>query len=198
MPISSGAPLTLIKKVMMFVDGGYLRTQMEKNLAGMKFLGDEKMSLYEANLQTIFGKACERFLSSIRADLIRIYYYDGESDDPKHSLIRSYHDKLRMMRDVQVKTIPMIKSSKQGGYKQKGIDTLIAIDMLSKAYENHYDVAYLLTGDSDLIPVINAVKDDAGKKVHGIYFESSFSEPLTIAFDSVYSIKRDEAFDLLL
>ncbi len=200
MPIgfSSGSPLTLIKKVMMFIDGGYLRKQMDSNLEGTKFIGDELKPLFEANLQLIFNTACKHFMKNIRADLIRIYFYDGDSDDPKHSTVRAYHDKLRIMRDVQVKTIQLTRSSKGSGYKQKGVDTLIAIDMLSKAYENHYDVAYLLTGDSDLIPVIDAVKDNAGKKVHGIYFESSYSETLSIAFDSVYQITKDDTLSLLM
>jgi uncharacterized LabA/DUF88 family protein len=55
-----------------------------------------------------------------------------------------------------------------------------------------------LTGDSDLIPVINAVKDSAGKKVHGICFEDSFSDDLLIAFDSVYVISKNETVTLLM
>jgi uncharacterized LabA/DUF88 family protein len=46
------------------------------------------------------------------------------------------------------------------------VDTLIAIDMISKAYENHYDVDILLAGDDDFLDVVNAVKN-AGKRVYG-------------------------------
>jgi uncharacterized LabA/DUF88 family protein len=184
---------------MMFVDGGYLRRQMEDNLKDKLFLGDEKKSIIEANLQDIFGKACEKFFPTTLADLIRIYYYDGTSDDQKHENVRIYHDKLKEMNMVHVKIIQMTKSSKgKTGYKQKGIDTLISIDMLSKAYENHYDVAFLLAGDRDFEPVVKAVKDDAGKNVYGIYFDSSFSCDLKISFDSVFEIIKTEALSFLM
>jgi uncharacterized LabA/DUF88 family protein len=131
-PTRNQSPISS-KRIMLFVDGGYLRKQMEDNLKNRYFIEDKEKPKFETNLQTIFGKACERFMVDTRADLIRIYYYDGESDDQKHEQIRLYQDKLRSMSDVQVKTIELVKSSKQGEYKQKGIDTLIAVDMLSKA-----------------------------------------------------------------
>ena len=194
-----GNRLKLTKRVMMFVDGGYLRRQMEDNLKDTPFLGDVKKSIIEANLQAIFGKACGRFFPTTLADLIRIYYYDGTSDDQKHENVRIYHDKLKEMNMVHVKTIQMTKSSKEKtGYKQKGIDTLISIDMLSKAYENHYDVAFLLAGDRDFEPVVKAVKDDAGKNVYGIYFDSSYSYDLKISFDSVFEIVKTEVLSLLM
>jgi uncharacterized LabA/DUF88 family protein len=182
---------------MMFVDGAYLRAQMEKNLGNYFVKGTEK-TRFEADLKRIFGEANKIFMGSSRADLVRIYFYDGVSDDKKHEQIRVYHDVLRKMNDVQVNTIPLVISSTGDGYKQKGIDTLIAIDMLSKAFENHYDVAYLLTGDADLIPVINAVKDDAGKKVYGIYFEDSYSDDLSVAFDREYLVPKYDILSLLI
>lgn len=40
-----------------------------------------------------------------------------------------------------------------------GVDTLIAIDTVTKAYQNHYDVAVLLEGDDDFIDVVKAMKN---------------------------------------
>ena len=146
--------LKLTKRVMMFVDGGYLRKQMEDNLKDTVFLGDEEKSIIEANLQAIFGKACEKFFPTTLADLIRIYYYDGTSDDQKHENVRIYHDKLKEMNMVYVKTIQMTKSIKEKmGYKQKGIDTLISIDMLSKAYEITMTLLSFLPGTEILNPL---------------------------------------------
>jgi len=194
MPISSAISqnkFKLIKKVMMFVDGGYVRKQMYENLKDVKFISmDDNKSIIEANLHFIFGKACEQFFPNTLADLIRIYYYDGISNDKKHENVRVYHKKLQSTLDLQVKTIKLVRSSKKNGYKQKGIDTLISIDMLSKAYENHYDIAFLVTGDSDLIPVINAVKDNAGKNVFGISFENSTAYDLKVAFDRNFTIDK--------
>lgn len=38
--------------------------------------------------------------------------------------------------------------------KEKGTDINLAVQMLSKAYQNAYDVAILISGDTDYIPVI--------------------------------------------
>ena len=49
--------------------------------------------------------------------------------------------------------------------------------MLSKAYENHYDIAILLSGDDDFLDIVTAVKD-AGKRVFGTFIEGHISEVL--------------------
>ncbi len=40
------------------------------------------------------------------------------------------------------------------GFKEKGVDVLLAIDMITNAYENNYDIAVLLSGDADFILAI--------------------------------------------
>lgn len=47
---------------------------------------------------------------------------------------------------------------KRGGDKprEKGIDVQLAVDLVLGAVENHYDVAVVFSGDSDLLPAIRA------------------------------------------
>lgn len=47
-------------------------------------------------------------------------------------------------------------------------------------------------------PVLKAVKNDAGKNVYGIYFDSSFSYDLKISFDSVFEIVKPEVLSFLM
>jgi uncharacterized LabA/DUF88 family protein len=54
--------------------------------------------------------------------------------------------------------------------------------MLSKAYEDHYDIAVLISGDEDLLDVVTAVKN-AGKRVYGAFIPSLISEELKYCFD---------------
>lgn len=75
-----------------------------------------------------------------------------------------------------------MKKDGRGTFRQKGVDTLIALDMLSKAYENHYDSAILVAGDDDFLDVVHAVKN-AGKKVYGAFFEKHISQDLKDSFD---------------
>lgn len=75
----------------------------------------------------------------------------------------------------------MIKSNKT--YRQKGVDVLLAIDMLSKAYMNHFEWCILLAGDDDYLDLVKTVKNITGKQVIGSYFEKTASKRLIKSFD---------------
>ena len=47
---------------------------------------------------------------------------------------------------------------------EKGVDVMISADMVSMAYEDKYDTAYLLSADGDFTHAIKKVRD-IGKKV---------------------------------
>lgn len=51
-----------------------------------------------------------------------------------------------------------IKISEKG-FGQKGIDTLICVDMVKLVYSGRIDKVILIGGDHDLVPGIEAVKD---------------------------------------
>jgi len=67
--------------------------------------------------------------------------------------------------------------------KQKGVDVLLAVDMINKAYTEQYDFGVLIAGDSDFVDVVNAVKD-SGKRVFGMYFRGHIAEDLYDALDA--------------
>ena len=66
--------------------------------------------------------------------------------------------------------------------REKGVDICIAVDMLSQAYNNAYDVALLLTGDSDFVPAIEKVKA-LGKIVYCAAFQTPPFDKLAKACD---------------
>jgi uncharacterized LabA/DUF88 family protein len=45
-----------------------------------------------------------------------------------------------------------------GKYHEKGVDVKIAVDLLVGAYDDLYDVAILISSDTDLIPAIKKIK----------------------------------------
>lgn len=45
-----------------------------------------------------------------------------------------------------------------GSYHEKGVDVNLAVDLLSGAYDDLYDVAVVMSSDTDLIPAIKKVK----------------------------------------
>ena len=71
----------------------------------------------------------------------------------------------------------------------KGDDIYLATDMLSFAYENVYDIAILVSGDGDFVPVIKKVQK-LGKNVENAYFSISRSDFLRSVCNS--SVLLDE------
>ena len=76
------------------------------------------------------------------------------------------------------------------GYRQKGVDILMAIDMLTKAYENRYEIAILVAGDGDFVDLVEAVKD-TGKRVYGAYIPNNISDKLMECFDVAITLPEN-------
>ena len=55
------------------------------------------------------------------------------------------------------------------GTEEKGVDTRIATDMISLAWDNGYDVAALLSSDGDFVPVVRFLASRGVKTVHGSF-----------------------------
>jgi uncharacterized LabA/DUF88 family protein len=58
---------------------------------------------------------------------------------------------------------------KTDDYHEKGVDVLIAVDLLVGAYEDKYDTAILVSSDTDLLPAIEKVRS-MKKKIEYIGF----------------------------
>ncbi len=52
-----------------------------------------------------------------------------------------------------------------GGQVEKGVDVMLAIDMLTLAFKDRYDVAILVSSDADFKHAIEVVKFETGKMV---------------------------------
>lgn len=57
---------------------------------------------------------------------------------------------------------------------EKGVDVSIAVDLIKLTYERAYDVAILVSEDSDLAPAVATAKEIARGVGHHVYFESAF------------------------
>lgn len=56
-----------------------------------------------------------------------------------------------------------------GVYHEKGVDVLMAVDLLVGAYEDQYDTAILVSSDTDLIPALEKIRAK-GKHVEYVGF----------------------------
>ena len=60
---------------------------------------------------------------------------------------------------------------------EKKVDIQMAIDIVSLAYENAYDIAVLVSGDGDFVPVVSKIKE-LGKNVELWAFQYSLANAL--------------------
>jgi uncharacterized LabA/DUF88 family protein len=84
---------------------------------------------------------------------------------------------------------------KPSGGKSKGVDISLATDMLTHAFQNHFEVAILLAGDADYKPLVGRVKS-LGKLVwvwfflsrnHGLAPELRLAADLFIPLDHQFA-----------
>ncbi len=124
--------------------------------------------------------------------LIRCYVYTGAYDQTrepeKYAAQVRFFNRVHRMPFVTLKTRPLLVRA--GEYIQKGVDTLIATDMVSMAFQHHYDIAFLVSGDGDLAPAAEAVKA-AGKQIIVVAFSRSRSSALGQAADDEVVLSPD-------
>ena len=114
---------------------------------------------------------------------------------PEHIRLEQqrYHDILRTMSGISLgegwRPPP--------NYEEKACDFILAINLVLMARNNNYDIAYLITGDSDLAPAVEMVRH-IGKDVILVYFwdkylpknEQRFSYRLSQAANSKIGFKK--------
>src|SRR3989344_3993659 len=128
----------------------------------------------------------QKIIELLRKDrlLIGTHYYNAPLDRGYNKFIygkqQKFFAELRKIPDFHIVLCNMRKTKRSDGtfeFAVKGDDIHIATDMLSSAYENKYDVAIIVSGDGDFVPVIKKVQK-LGKKVENAYFSISRSDYL--------------------
>ena len=183
MAFGSGAAPKPLERVMIFIDGGYLR-----KLFIDKF-GDDNINF--SNLRNQLLKWYHTVPTNpFRANLIRIYYYDGLADPKAHEQQREYFETLESRNIFLTVVLGEAVKESNGKFRQKGVDILLAIDALSMAYLDNYDSGLFVLGDRDFIPLIEAVKA-TGKKTFGFWYNEKVSKELSRVFDSRFPFNKE-------
>lgn len=114
---------------------------------------------------------------------IRAYYYTSLAGDEPHLL--AVKQALRSL-GFQPEVFKKAKAQE----KAKGVDIALAKDFLSHAFLGNYDVAVLIAGDGDYVPLITEVKR-LGKVVYVAFFrECGLSTELHLAADMFLDMEQ--------
>lgn len=84
---------------------------------------------------------------------------------------------------------PEVFKRTKGQVKAKGVDIALSKDFLSHAFLNNYEVAVLIAGDGDYVPLINEVKR-LGKVIYPLSFsQSGLNSELKLSSDKFYEME---------
>jgi uncharacterized LabA/DUF88 family protein len=159
---------------MMFVDGENLAIRYSRLLANR---ASESHVTHDPSVLV-----WSRFLNIPPniGELVRVYYYTCVSQDEVHR--QSIEDRLKALGIHAPRVFSKVK-----GKRSKRVDISLATDMLSHAHRDNYDIAILVAGDEDYVPLVQAVMAE-GKRVVLWFFGDGLSRSLKVAADHYYDI----------
>ncbi len=161
-------------RVAIFIDGSNLYHSLKNNFKRV-----------DLNFAEFTRKLCGQ------RHLIRTYYYNVLQDSTQrseaHREQQEFLDTLRKTPYLELR-LGTTKLS-QGIPVEKGIDVMLATDLLYFASNNSYDIAVLVSGDADFSYTLQVVKN-MGKHVEVAYFENAASRDLLYCADYLHPLDR--------
>lgn len=149
----------MYKRVMMYIDSSnfYFHSKKLLNSKILKF-----------NWAKLIQKIIEKCMDGKYYDFEKANYYAGlpdpRVDNDAYHKQKNFLNAIDSVRYIKVKTGYILKNTKTGNHNEKGIDVMLAIDLLTDAVDNNYDTAILVSGDGDFKYSIDVVKQ-YGKRV---------------------------------
>jgi uncharacterized LabA/DUF88 family protein len=167
-------------RVAIFIDGSNLYHALKANF-----------KRYDLNYAEFTNRLCGG------RKLFRTYYYNVLQDQTQRP--DAYREQQEFL-DILLKT-PYLEirlggtKTSQGVTVEKGVDIMLATDLVDFAWKDYYDVAVLVSGDSDFAYAVQTVKN-MGKYVEVAYFESGVSKDLLNITDNQRLLDRAFFSDL--
>jgi uncharacterized LabA/DUF88 family protein len=167
-------------RVAIFIDGSNLYHALRDNFARV-----------DLNFAEFISKLCGP------RRLFRTYYYNVLQDPGQrpegYVEQQQFLDVLRKTPYLEIRlgTTKLL----QGVPVEKGIDIMLATDLLHFGWNDLYDVAVLVSGDGDFAYALQAAKN-RGKHVEVAYFESNVSKDLLDIADQRHLLDRNFFKDL--
>jgi uncharacterized LabA/DUF88 family protein len=138
--------------------------------------------------------------------LMRVYYYEApllrrvnatsfESQQAFFERLRTDpHFQIRLgyrtERDREFECSKCGEKNTIKTWEQKGVDSLLVLDIVSLATKNAYDVAVLIAGDQDFVETVLEVRM-LGKIVENAFTNYAWANTLKKAADKLISLNRE-------
>jgi uncharacterized LabA/DUF88 family protein len=186
--------MSIVKRVMYFVDGENLVMRFQE----MKKAGREPL-----NAHVHIPDVCVWHSDIIRnevKDILRVTYYTSATGDNERILeIKQNIKNIEYLyqgpryggggryggstsTQYRGKIFPKVFKKENKSAKSKGVDINLTIDMLNHAYHDDFDLAYLISGDGDFIPLIETIMR-LGKRVYVMALSSGLNPQIPVSVD---------------
>lgn len=157
----------------MFVDG----ENLAKRYAAMR--GEDRQREHVVFEKDVF--VWSRYANRDRfPQVIRRYYYTSAPGD-----LDSRRAIERKLRDAGIEAPRVFHRPKSG--RSKRVDITLATEMLTHAHRKNFDVAVLVAGDEDYVPLVEAVKHE-GQQLVLWFVEDGLSPSLRAAADHFWDV----------
>ena len=155
-------------RVAIFIDGSNLYHSLEENCAR-----------FDVDFAAFADKLCNG------RRLFRTYYYNIERDQDRNP--QAYQDQQKFFSALHNTPYLEIRlgsaKMRRDVAVEKGVDIMLATDLLHYAWDNLYDAAILVSGDGDFSYAVQAVKN-MGKHVEVAAFPANLSGELAQVADN--------------
>jgi uncharacterized LabA/DUF88 family protein len=167
-------------KIMVFVDGENLAIRYGKILED-RDIEVPKHVFYEPNVY-VWSVGLNNVCVYHR--VLRKYYYTSiiEKD---HTTILACIDQLKLHNIQEPKVFKRTKNR-----HSKGVDISLATDMLTHAFRRNYDIAVLVAGDGDYVPLVKAIKNEGCQVFLWFFDEKGLSDDLRRNADNFTDIGK--------
>jgi uncharacterized LabA/DUF88 family protein len=132
-------------------------------------------------------------------NVARTLYFDAEPTHPDGPLpeLAEYWNSIDAQDDTHLVFGWVRGKSNKRGPRQKAVDTSLAVELVASAYTKRFDVAILVAGDGDFVPIVNEVRRAGPHIVVAAASDSSsppkfsYSSELRTAADRFVSLPGD-------
>jgi len=163
------------KRCMMFIDGENLTIRAQKiaEAGNIHHRQDVYLWFHFHPAEIFAGERCMRSPSQ----MVRSYYYTAICGGTE-----ALPEVKKHLWDIGFTPVVFTKAKDKPA---KGVDIALTKDMLSHAFLNNYDVAVLVAGDGDYVPLVQEVKR-LGKIVCVAFFEKSGLNPALMQESDIF------------
>lgn len=169
----------IFERVMVFIDGGYWHKCLQDQF------GRADIDLTKVIVKLLRGRR-----------LVRTYFYTAKIERPPDEYWQGQQrEQQRTLAALARKPfiearLGRLQFTEGAAPRQKGVDVLLALDMLRFGVKGNYDTAILVSGDGDFADIVRMIKDE-GRKVEVVTFPGTRAHALLEACDENIEITAE-------